>query len=288
MKNTFNPIITTADDGLVIPEVGSWSEEKYKLVGGYCDVFTHSMQNKWSHLVYIDLFAGSGFSKIKGTGRIVYGSPLIALSLPIPFTKYILCENDKQNADSLNARIKRIFPDKLSSACFITGDVNDQSVVTQIKDSIPKYSQKEGVLSFCFVDPFSLELNFKTIEMLGAFKMDFLILLALHMDGNRNYVYYIEKESNKIELFLNDKEWREKLKKKAVHDNESFVQFLANSYKSNMERLGYKAQGSFYQVRSDKKNLPLYYLAFFSKNDLGKKFWEQVQKYSISQGTLNF
>jgi hypothetical protein len=38
-----------------------------------------------------------------------------------------------------------------------------------------------------------------------------------------------------------------------------------------------------HSVRSDLKNLPLYYLAFFSKHALGKQFWSEVQKYSTDQ-----
>ena len=32
--------------------------------------------------------------------------------------------------------------------------------------------------------------------------MDFLILLALHMDANRNYENYLREENTKIDLFL--------------------------------------------------------------------------------------
>ena len=68
--------------------------EKYKLVGSYCDIFTTGMKNKWDQLVYIDLFAGGGFSKIKTTGKIYKNSALLAMSLPFKFSKYILCEQD--------------------------------------------------------------------------------------------------------------------------------------------------------------------------------------------------
>ncbi len=36
-------------------------------------------------------------------------------------------------------------------------------------------------------------------------------------------------------------------------------------------------------VRSIEKNLPLYHLAFFSRNELGRKFWKEARKYSDDQ-----
>lgn len=282
MKKTFEPIIIAKDDGLAIPEVGSWAKDKYSLVGRYCDVFTASMKNKWSNLVYIDLFSGSGYSKIKDTKQIIYGSPLISLSIPNKFSKYIFCENDENLSKSLSKRIIRDFPN--NDIKIIQGNSND--VVDNILNEIPPYSKNNGVLTFCFADPFSLDLDFKTIESLGKLKIDFLILLALHMDANRNYRNYLEEENNKIELFLGDKNWRRAFIEKNITDNESFVKFLANKYKQNMERLGYNVTETFQQIRSAKKNLPLYYLAFFSKNNMGDKFWKEVIKYSTPQTKL--
>jgi len=53
------------DDGLITPEIGSWGEEKYRLVELYSTLFAKSMRKKWECLVYIDLFsepAGHAFA----------------------------------------------------------------------------------------------------------------------------------------------------------------------------------------------------------------------------------
>ena len=39
-------------------------------------------------------------------------------------------------------------------------------------------------------------------------------------------------------------------------------------------------------VRSDEKNLPLYYLALFSRRQTAYKFWDQVLKYGTDQTNL--
>lgn len=63
-------------DGLTTPEVGVWGERKYRLVGAYAQMFSASMKEKWDCRVYIDLFAGEGRSRFRGTNTIIPASPL--------------------------------------------------------------------------------------------------------------------------------------------------------------------------------------------------------------------
>lgn len=53
----------------------------------------------------------------------------------------------------------------------------------------------------------------------------------------------------------------------------------------SMQSLGYLKQppDQMRLVRSDEKNLPLYYLALFSRHKTAFKFWEDVLKYSDDQ-----
>jgi len=66
---------------------------------------------------------------------------------------------------------------------------------------------------------------------------------------------------------------------------ESFIYFLAVHYIQAMSTFGYlgTTPDQLYPVRSDTKNLGLYYLAFFSKSDLGRKLWKDVLHYSSEQ-----
>ncbi|MEP7168805.1 MAG: three-Cys-motif partner protein TcmP [Bacteroidota bacterium] len=283
-EGNWSPIILVHDDSLITSkkDVGEWAEKKYNLVGRYCDIFTKSMHRKWNHLVYIDLFAGSGYTRFRNSKKIIRSSPLIALSLPIPFSEYIFCEKDPELCNALRTRVKRDFADK--NVTIIEGDCNEK--IDKIISHIPKYSKSNTVLSFSFVDPFSLNLDFLTIEKLGMYAMDFLILLALGMDANRNMETYLNSSSDKISKFLNDKDWREKFNKNHSLEHASFVQFLAKEYKKNIERIKYKSPEDFHEIRSTDKNLPLYHLAFFSKHNLGNDFWKKVQGYSDGQQKL--
>ena len=275
----FNPIIEVGDDGLSAPSVGIWSQKKYKLVGGYAHLFTKSMRKKWQQLVYIDLFAGSGYTKISGTNKILKTSPLIALSITTKFDKYIFCEYNEKKLNALRDRVKREFPDE--NVEFILGDSNCKA--NEIRDKIPKYSKDNKVLSFCFVDPYSLDLYFNTIRNLSQNLMDFLILHALHMDANRNLHNYISEHNQKIANFLGEEEWREKFRK----SDSNLIKFLADTYDSKMKELNYLDPHRI-QIRSNKKNLPLYYLSFYSRHQLGNKFIKDVEKYSDDQLNLMF
>ena len=64
-----------------------------------------------------------------------------------------------------------------------------------------------------------------------------------------------------------------------------FPKFLAECFAKRMQSLNY-IPPQYYQmkeVRSDEKNLPLYHLALFSRDELAYKFWDDVLKYSTDQ-----
>lgn len=282
-KRKFDPIITVKDDGLKMPDpVGSWSEKKYNLVGGYCEIFNAGIKNKFTNRVYIDLFAGAGYAPIKDKNKILKTSSLIALSIPTPFTKYIFCEMDGAKIRALEIRARREYPDK--DMIFLHGDSNKLvfDVIKEIKKLGP------STISFCFVDPFSLNLHFETIERLSEVgKIDFLILLALMMNAKRNLHNFIQEHSITIDLFIKRTDWRNKFKSGEMR-KEEFIKFLAYTYDDNMLKLGYKvrSEGLKPKVDASEYRLALYYLAFYSKHPLGNEFFTAIQKYHDTQQKL--
>lgn len=119
--------------------------------------------------------------------------------------------------------------------------------------------------------------------------MDFLVLLAIGMDANRNYDHYVEGNSTKIDEALGNTDWRVRWKETGVH-RADFRPFLAAEFAKSMESLGYLHQEvhQMVLVRSDDKDLPLYYLALFSRNNLAYKFWQDVQKYATNQTSFSW
>jgi three-Cys-motif partner protein len=258
------------DDGLITPEVGAWAEYKYRLVWNYATMFASSMKNKWDARVYIDLFAGAGRSKIKNSRQIVPASPLLALNIPHPYDKYIFCDNEAEKRKALKSRVKRDYPD---------------ANVATILSEIPKHSSNYRVLSFCFADPYNLKnLSFLTIKKLSDKYIDFLILLPTSMDAHRNLDYYIEPSNTVIEDFTGSTDWRMSWNT-AESKGQEFGLFVADLFGRQMASLKYIYKGisDMILVRSIDKNLPLYHLAFFSRNKKGYDFWQEAKKYSDDQ-----
>jgi three-Cys-motif partner protein len=276
------------DDGLIAPEIGPWGEQKYRLLQGYARAFATSMKRKWDARIYVDLFAGSGRSKIRDTNKILLASPLLALEIPDRFDRYIFCEKDPQKIAALEKRIRRDYGN--ADVRFIVGDANEET--QKIENEILDYGKiKKKFLTFCFADPWKLEnLCFSTIEQLAKLYVDFLILIPTGMDATRNVSQvYIRSNNKTLDEFVGTSEWRNAWRK-AEPRGETFDRFLTNFYATRMEQLDYlkRAAEQTQLIRSTEKNLPLYRLAFFSRHERGQQLWKEVKKYANPQLEWDF
>lgn len=193
------PDLSLEPDGLPAPEVGAWSELKYKLIGLYSSLFSTGMKHKWDQRVFIDLYAGAGISRVRGTNKLVMGSPLIGLTVKDRFDHYIFCDDNAENIAALKKRVEAVAPKV--KVDFIIGDSNSSS--TRIANLISQPSATNKVLSLCIVDPFDIGIRFAAIQTLAQrLFVDFLVLLAVYMDANRNYAEYLKPTSTKVENFL--------------------------------------------------------------------------------------
>lgn len=269
-------LVAAADDGFPAADVGPWAVEKYRRVGMYAEIFSTGMKNRWDCRTYIDLFAGPGHAVIRERGQRVLTSPLLALTVPDPFDKYILCDRDQRFVAALRTRAMALAP--AASVEFVAGDVNES--IGEIEAKIPSHC-----LTFCFVDPFGIDIHLETIRRLGNGRaMDFLVLLASGMDATRNWQHYVQPGNAKVERFLGDPTWRGRWVT-AERSGSTPIRFLAEEYARSMTKLGYLAASldHMIEVRTYDNNMRLYYLVFFSKSTKGYEFWGEVQKYSTDQ-----
>ena len=250
----------------------------------YNQLFSKGMKNKWDQRVYIDLFCGAGKSRIETSGRIVLGSPMLALGVEDKYDTYIFCDEDERSIHALQCRVASHHPSVKPK--FVVGDCNQK--VDEICAHIPKPSVNNTVLTFCLVDPYALRFKFETIRRLGKFLMDFLILLPFGMDVNRNRKKYFQENHTRIEDFLGLSDWRSRWAVTQTKDP-SFQRFLAREFAAQMVCQGYRSESlhSMIEIRSSEKNLPLYHLAFFSKHELGYKFWREGRR-SVEEPELPF
>jgi three-Cys-motif partner protein len=282
---TKDDIVKVVDDGRVCQDIGSWSAEKHGSVSLYAKLFSLGMKLKWDTRVYLELYAGAGYGRIRGTSRIVPGSPIRALTLEYPFDKYVFCEKNHEFLEALKIRVRRHAPN--ADVHYIPGDCNEQ--IGEILDAIPRGSAQNKVLTLCFVDPPDIGIKFETIRKLSDRYADFLVLLALYMDANRNIDNYVKEEAVKVDEFLGSRTWREKWKT-CLLKGMPFPQFLAEEFSNSMETLAYKPQ-PFYKMKPIKiseMNVRLYRLALFSRHARAYSFWDQVLKYGTLQTDFNF
>ena len=81
-----------------LDEIGYWSEVKLDIVKKYASAYSEIM-NKQSFIkgyYYIDGFAGAGVHLSKSTGKPVPGSPVNALHITPPFTRYYFIDLTRQ------------------------------------------------------------------------------------------------------------------------------------------------------------------------------------------------
>jgi len=169
-----------------------------------------------------------------------------------------------------------------ANVAYIEGDCDLH--VANILAEIPPGSRTDTVLTLCFADPYDIGLKFGTIKKLASRFVDFVVLLAVYSDANRAYKRYVMEDAVKVDQFLGSESWRERWKI-AQSDGIAFPKFLAEEFAGSMETLGYLRTPIHRMrlVRSDDKNLPLYYIAMFSRKQLAHDLWDDALKYGTDQ-----
>jgi three-Cys-motif partner protein len=272
-------IVNVKTDGLPCNDVGTWTEAKHRLVAYYAALFSSGMKDKWKKRIYIELYAGAGYARIRDTDRVIAGSPIQALALKVPFDRYIFCEQDPGKLQALRERVKRHAP----SADVVFIPENCDASVYEISTAIPQHSTNQKVLSLCFVDPNDIGIRFATLRILGRKYVDFIVLLALYMDALRAEQHYI-KNPSKIDQLLGTPSWLDRWTA-AKQKGAEFPRFLAEEFAASMATMKY-IPPPFYSMRKIffyEKNFPLYALGLFSRHPLAYTLWDQALKYSDDQ-----
>ena len=272
-----HPYLEPQDDGLPMRPAGPWAADKLDYLARYINVFETSMRNKWKVRYYIDLLSGPGKNRVRESGQVLLGSPLIALTTQHPFTHYIFVDNSPENTAALQQRCS-VSP-YVDRVTILTGDCN--TLVDQIVAQIQPV-RKES-LNLAFLDPEGMELQWSTVEKLARLpRMD---LIINYPQGGLNRCIKRVFETNpptEVDHFFGGVEWREIYAKYQRGQLPEGLHFhLLDLYKSNLEKLGYQVRrdvdtGDSPLIRNAQRQAPLYRLLFASKHPLGNEFWEKI------------
>ncbi|OPY74713.1 MAG: hypothetical protein A4E65_03767 [Syntrophorhabdus sp. PtaU1.Bin153] len=264
-------------------EIGEWSEIKLDILKEYAGAYTAILSKKsWCKgYIYIDAFAGPGQHIRKTTGEFVTGSPLNALSVRPSFTEYHYIDLDGEKVEEL-----RKIADNRAGVHVYHGDCNEK--LTQ--DILPRLTYDTYKRALCFLDPYGLHLEWKTVKLAGSLKTVDIFLNFPIMDINRNVLFADlgkakREDVERMNAFWGDDGWQQILyrEQSGLFGGTHLVKVegferLALEYRKRLKTIaGFKFVPEPVLMRNA-KNGPLYYLFFASPQRVAEKIISDIFK----------
>jgi len=169
---------------------GAWTEEKLRVLQGYLSAYTTVLKNSPYSKGYIDAFAGPGYRDAPDRSdflpdlsgeepqTLLDGSARIALRTKPPFDGFVFIERHAGRRAQLE-NLKDEFPEHRENIQVRAGDANQQ--IQSMCASA--WSHRRAVL---FLDPYGMQVEWKTIEAVAATKaIDMWLLFPLGIGVNR-------------------------------------------------------------------------------------------------------
>jgi len=266
------------DDGLPIDEIGAWASEKHARLRRYVHI-AHGVRRMFvagpsRTASYIDLFCGSGRARIRDTGEIVDGSPLVAYRAAVasadPFTEIHLADLDPGKCEAAATRIAALG----GMAKTYPGRAGE------LAGELARALNPHG-LHFAFLDPFNLaDLPFSVLAELAALKRIDMLVHVSAQDLQRNLRRYIEAETCPLDGFSPG--WRDVVDK--LQTDGSIRRRILQQWLGRIRSLDMAPSEGIELVTAD-KNQQLYWLVFISRHERAADFWDKIRNPS-SQGRL--
>lgn len=250
--------------------VGAWVKNKLGILTGYLPAYLSATTTALER-IYIDAFSGPGTNRVRETGELVDGSPLIALkaiaSNGTRFDRLYFVDQDPEITAELEQTIGPLDVD--NRRVIRTADVNEE--IPRLLNRIPKLSP-----TFVLLDTDRIEPKWSTIELLAEWQTELLITFPLGMAINRN------SESSKVVEFFGTDKCLPMLRPPVNTAG------LLELYKNRLVELGYRHSPIFDRlVRTEGvMGQHLYYLIFVSKHHVGEKIMKAVFRGPEATGQM--
>lgn len=157
---------------------GQWTRDKIEVFIKYAKAYLTIMKDRpYYKLLYFDGFAGSGQIMPEANDLDLINSAaveILQIDSPRSFDLYYFVEKNKGNADSLQKTIATHFPQKLRVAHVVAEDCN-----VKIADMAEFLNSEKGkkYRTLAFLDPYGMQINWATVEMLRGLPMDVWMLV---------------------------------------------------------------------------------------------------------------
>ncbi len=279
--------------------VGPWARQKLDALESYLAAYHKVMKNQKFKLIYIDAFAGAGWSRIRGSGQeeagpglpldseqvaaqeeFIAGSPLRALRTGRGFDQYYFFDEDKRRAKLLG-RLRHEHPEK-------EVHVKDKDANLGVQKLARRFRASPFARGVAFLDPYGPHLHWATVEALAKTrKVDVIINFPLAMAINRLVTRNVDIPDNWVRLLdkcFGTHDWHDlayevqrdlfgEVRSRKRDDTASRLLLL---YHRRLERcFGNTVDPSL--VRNT-KGAPLYYLMWASSNSRGKAIARHIMR----------
>ena len=253
---------------LEFDEIGYWSQIKLSILEEYAKPYNQILRSKKLKTVYIDAFAGAGHHLAKGSGEIIKGSPMRALSVQPPFDLLHFVDMDDARTDELK-RLSAAHPN-------VTVHSGDANIVLP-RDVFPNVRYDQYRRGLCILDPYGLHLDWKVIKEAGDSKSIEIFLNFPVMDMNMNVLWHdpdkvtpVQRE--RMQRFWGDDSWQQA----AYSTDQNLFGFMekgsnedvADAFRNRLQKVaGFKLVPEPIPMRNGKGAI-VYYLFFAAHEPL--------------------
>ncbi len=257
--------------GDMIDDVGPWAADKHEYLQRYIEI-SRCVRRKWqppegAGATYIDLFCGSGKCRVRSTGEIIDGSPIVAWRASrnhAPFTTMYIADIDTRKRRAAAQRLR----DEGAPVVEIEGDA-----LEAIEKIVPMLDQNG--LHFAFLDPYSLgALDFRIIERLSTLKRIDMLIHISKMDLQRNLPMNIRDEHDAFDRFAPG--WHEHIAG-TTGDQHKMRGMVVEYWRSKVAELNVWTSPEMELITGD-RGQHLYWLLLAYKHRLAGDFWKKTGK----------
>jgi three-Cys-motif partner protein len=286
---------------------GEWTTRKLEVLAKYLQRYTTVLKNTPFHKLYIDAFAGTGYRDARRDDEedspqntlfpdmaesepqsFLDGSARLALQIEPQFDQYIFIERSPERCAHLES-LKSEFPDLAKKVDIRQGDANDKIQDLCAKD----WRSNRAVL---FLDPYGMQVEWKTIEAIAQTKaIDLWLLFPLGIGVNRLLTKSgdIPKSwRHRLNLLLGTEDWYDDFYKVETmptlfgDDKERVVKATMETigrYFNNRLKSIFAGVAEEPGVLRNSANNPLYLLCFAVGNERGKDIAVRIAQHLLKE-----
>jgi three-Cys-motif partner protein len=287
---------------------GDWTQTKLSVLKDYLAAYTKALKAQPFRKAYIDAFAGTGSraARERGTSsspgsllfpdlnepapqKLLDGSARLALQVDPRFDKYIFIERSPERCQQLEC-LKQEFPELADDIVVRQGEAND--VIQQLCAPLGAWKDRRAVL---FLDPYGMQVEWKTIESVAATRaIDLWLLVPLGMGMNRlapKSGKLPESWRQRMDAFLGTSDWYEEFYKvetaPTLFGNErvqvkASMDVMARYFNTRLKQV-FAGVAEEPGVLWNSAHNPLYLLCFAVGNERGKKIALRIANHLLKE-----